>query len=208
MSHNELFTDGAADDGPSRPPDEKTSSRSGTNPYADLKRIVEKNGLLDRQPAYFGGKVVLTLCLLAVGLALLPILGGSWLQLANAVYWPSCSSRSAFLPTTSGTGSSLSMPLEEHWLTLIWQPAARNQRQWWIDKHNQHHAHPNHMDVDPDVDIPLLAFEEEQAFEKRGLARFVVKYQAVLIFPLRCCNRSACSAAASSSWRARKRDDR
>jgi fatty acid desaturase len=40
------------------------------------------------------------------------------------------------------------------------------------------------MDLDPDVDIPLLAFEEEQALEKRGLARFVVKYQAALIFPL------------------------
>ncbi len=40
------------------------------------------------------------------------------------------------------------------------------------------------MDVDPDVDIPLLAFEEEQALEKRGFARFVVKHQAALIFPL------------------------
>jgi fatty acid desaturase len=57
-------------------------------------------------------------------------------------------------------------------------------RQWWIDKHNKHHGHPNQMDLDPDVEIPLLAFDEEQALEKRGLARFVVKYQAALIFPL------------------------
>ena len=40
------------------------------------------------------------------------------------------------------------------------------------------------MDLDPDVDIPLLAFEEKQALEKRGFARSVVKYQAALIFPL------------------------
>ena len=32
--------------------------------------------------------------------------------------------------------------------------------------------------------IPLMAFDEEQALHKRGLARFVVKYQAALIFPL------------------------
>ncbi len=57
-------------------------------------------------------------------------------------------------------------------------------RQWWIDKHNEHHGHPNQLDVDPDVDIPLLAFEEDQALEKRGLARFIVKYQAALILPL------------------------
>jgi len=57
-------------------------------------------------------------------------------------------------------------------------------RQWWIDKHNEHHGHPNQVDVDPDLDIPMLAFDEDGAMDKTGLARFVVKYQAVLIFPL------------------------
>ena len=84
MNHDELFTVSAADGGTSRPPDEWTSSRSGTNPYADLKRIVKNNGLLDRQPAYFGRKIALSLCLLAMGLALLPILGDTWSQLLNA----------------------------------------------------------------------------------------------------------------------------
>jgi fatty acid desaturase len=71
------------------------------------------------------------------------------------------------------------------WATLIFGNLLLGvSRQWWIDKHNEHHGHPNQIDVDPDVDIPLLAFEEEQALDKRGLARFVVKYQACLIFPL------------------------
>jgi fatty acid desaturase len=71
------------------------------------------------------------------------------------------------------------------WLTLIFGNFLLGlSRQWGIDKHNEHHGHPNQMDLDPDVDIPLLAFEEEQALEKRGFARFVVKYQAALIFPL------------------------
>ena len=71
------------------------------------------------------------------------------------------------------------------WVTLILGNLLLGiSRQWWIDKHNEHHGHPNQIDVDPDVDIPLLAFEEEQALEKRGLARFIVKYQAGLIFPL------------------------
>ena len=57
-------------------------------------------------------------------------------------------------------------------------------REWWIDKHNEHHGHPNQLDVDPDVDIPLLAFEKDQALGNTGFARFVVKHQAALIFPL------------------------
>jgi fatty acid desaturase len=186
LKHDELFASGARDDDP--PPDRsaRTSSRTGTNPYADLKRIIKKDGLLDRQPAYFYGKFFLNTCLLAVGLALLPILGSTWLQLANAVYLAVVFVQISFLAHDLGHRQfTFRAPWKNNWATLIVGNLMLGlSRQWWIDKHNEHHAHPNQMDTDPDVDIPLLAFEEEQAFEKRGLARFVVKYQAVLIFPL------------------------
>ena len=29
---------------------------------------------------------------------------------------------------------------------------------WWVDKHNRHHAHPNHEGKDPDIAIGALAF--------------------------------------------------
>jgi len=175
LNHDELLANSATDDG-LRLSDERTSSRPGTNPYADLKRIVKENGLLDRQPVYFGVKIALTLCLLAAGLALLPILGSSWLQLANAIYLAAVLVQISFLAHDFGHRQfSFHTPWKNTWATLVLGNLLLGiSRQWWIDKHNQHHAHPNQMDVDPDVDIPLLAFEEEQAFEKRGLARFVV----------------------------------
>jgi hypothetical protein len=40
-----------------------------------LKRLINQNGLLDRQPAYYMGKTVFTLGLLAVSVALLFVLG-------------------------------------------------------------------------------------------------------------------------------------
>ncbi|HJW62769.1 MAG TPA: acyl-CoA desaturase, partial [Actinomycetes bacterium] len=43
---------------------------------------------------------------------------------------------------------------------------------------------PNHEDLDPDIDIPALAFTAGQARDKRGLARLVARYQAWLFFPL------------------------
>ena len=45
--------------------------RSRSNQYAELKRLIKQNGLLDRQPAYFAGKITLTFGLLAVSLTLL-----------------------------------------------------------------------------------------------------------------------------------------
>jgi hypothetical protein len=51
-----------------------------------LKRLIKQNGLLDRQPAYYMGKMAFTLGLLAVSLALLFVLDDSWFQLLNAIY--------------------------------------------------------------------------------------------------------------------------
>jgi fatty acid desaturase len=186
LNHDEYFTTDATGGRPSRPQGVGTSSRSSTNPYAHLKRVIKENGLMDPQPAYFGRKIALTLCLLAAGLAMLPILGDSWLQLANAGYLAVVFVQISFLAHDFGHRQfSFRRSWKNTWSTLLLGNLLLGMsRQWWIDKHNEHHAHPNQMDVDPDVDIPLLAFEEEQAFEKRGLARFVVKYQAVLIFPL------------------------
>src|SRR3712207_3742242 len=134
----------------------------GVNPYAELKRILKKNGLLDRQPAYFGGKIFLNLALLAVGLALLPVLDNTWLQLANAVYLAFVFVQISFLAHDFGHRQfSFRAAWKNDWATLVLGNLLLGvSRQWWIDKHNDHHGHPNQMDVDPDIDIPLLAFEE------------------------------------------------
>jgi fatty acid desaturase len=157
-----------------------------TNPYAQLKRLIKKNGLLDRQPAYYAAKTGFTLALLAVSIALLFVLGETSFQLLNAAYLAFVFVQISLLAHDFGHRQfSFRSPWKNDWLTLIFGNLLLGiSRQWWIDKHNEHHGHPNQMDLDPDVDIPLLAFEEEQALDKRGLARFVVKYQAALIFPL------------------------
>ena len=33
-------------------------------------------------------------------------------------------------------------------------------RSWWVEKHNRHHANPNHVELDPDVQNPVVAFTE------------------------------------------------
>jgi fatty acid desaturase len=169
-----------------RPLLKKSAPRPLPNQYAELKRLIKQRGLLDRQPAYYAGKTAFTLGLLAVSLILLFVLGDTWFQLLNAVFLAFVFVQISLLAHDFGHRQfSFRSPWKNDWLTLVFGNLLLGlSRQWWIDKHNEHHGHPNQMDVDPDVDIPLLAFEEEQALEKRGFARFVVKYQAALIFPL------------------------
>src|SRR5215217_8237205 len=186
MNPNRLSRAHAAGENPAHPVLKQSAPRSLPNQYAELKRLIKQRGLLDQQPVYFAGKSLLTLGLLAVGLTLLLILDNLWLQLLNAAYLAFVFVQLSLLAHDFGHRQfSFRTPWKNDWLTLVFGNLSLGvSRQWWIDKHNEHHGHPNQMDLDPDVDIPLLAFEEEQALEKRGFARFVVKYQAALIFPL------------------------
>ena len=167
-------------------PSLQAGRRHEANPYAELKRIVKKNGLLDRQPAYYAGKTALTLGLLAVSLVLLLVSDSLWFQMLNAVYLAFAFGQISLLAHDFGHRQPgvLSGRTNDLITLLLGNGLLGMSREWWVDKHNRHHGHPNQMDTDPDIDIPLLSFEEEQAFEKRGLSRLVTKYQAVLIFPL------------------------
>jgi fatty acid desaturase len=176
----------ALGENPAAPRVQEPASRSAANQYAELKRLIKQSGLLERQPLYYAGKTAFTLGLLAVSLALLFVLDDTRFQLLNAAYLAFVFVQISLLAHDFGHRQfSFRTPWKNDWLTLVFGNLLLGvSRQWWIDKHNEHHGHPNQMDVDPDVDIPLLAFEEEQALEKRGFARFVVKHQAALIFPL------------------------
>jgi fatty acid desaturase len=165
---------------------DQTGRRHEANLYAELKRTIKKAGLMDRQPAYYAGKSALTLSLLAVGLALLFVSGSLWLQMLNAVYMAFVFGQISLLAHDFGHRQTgfLSPRTNDFVTLLLGNGLLGMSREWWVEKHNSHHGHPNQMDTDPDIDIPLLAFEEEQAFEKRGLSRFVTKHQAFFIFPL------------------------
>ncbi|CAN5185251.1 acyl-CoA desaturase [soil metagenome] len=163
-----------------------SGTQPGINHYAALKRLVKQGGLMEPQPAYYVGKVALTFGLLASSVALLLISDNLWIQLLNAAYLAFVFVQISLLAHDCGHRQfSFSASWKDDFSALILGNLLLGiSRQWWIDKHNEHHGNPNHLDLDPDVDIPLLAFDEEQALDKRGFARFVAKYQAVLIFPL------------------------
>jgi fatty acid desaturase len=54
----------------------------------------------------------------------------------------------------------------------------------WKTRHNMHHARPNQEDLDPDMEIPLIATSAE-CFQKKGaLQRWLIRYQAYYYYPL------------------------
>ena len=54
---------------------------------------------------------------------------------------------------------------------------------YWKYKHNKHHANPNVIDSDPDIDIPLFSFTKNKK-QQNFLTRNLLKYQAYLYYPV------------------------
>lgn len=165
------------------------------NDYAALKTLVIEAGLLEAQGTYYAVKLAYTLAMFAVGVALLFFLTG-WLRvLVVAPYMAFVSAQLGFLAhdlghkqvfRARGLGSKQAFDSTKvnNWVgMLVANLLVGMGLYWWNEKHNAHHANPNHDGLDPDIDIPFMAFSEEQAVRKSGLSRIVTAYQAFLFFP-------------------------
>lgn len=152
--------------------------------FAQLSRIVQQAGLLDRRHGYYVTKIVLTVAAYAGAWLVFAYLGDSWWQLVTAAVLALIFGQLSFIGHDAGhkqifrgrpANDALGFPLAG----LVGLSYG-----WWIGKHNRHHANPNHEDDDPDLNMPALAFTTGQGRARRGLARWMTKYQAFLFFPL------------------------
>ncbi len=153
--------------------------------YRDLKRRVEAAGLLERRPRAYLARLLVAGLLLALGVLLLARFRDPRLQALIAFFLGLVTVQLAFLVHDAGHRQAF---------THRWQNALAGilvgdllvgvSYGWWVKKHNEHHANPNHADLDPDIDLPLIAFSPEQVAAKRGVARSITKYQAWWAVPL------------------------
>jgi fatty acid desaturase len=153
--------------------------------HAALMRQVKQEGLLDRRPGYYTAKIALTLGLLAAGWVAFVLLGDSWYQLLTAAFLAVVFTQLAFVAHDAGHGQIFPTRRANDRLGLtLGNLLLGFSYGWWMGKHTRHHANPNNVDRDPDVNLEAVAFTTDQARAKRGLTKFVARYQAWLFFPL------------------------
>jgi fatty acid desaturase len=155
------------------------------NDFATLKRLLMQRGLLEKQPRYYAVKMLLTFSLLMLSLTFLILVHQSWLQLLNAAFLAFVSTQLGLLGHDAGHRQLFRRTWKNDSVSLITGNFLLGMSHgWWIEKHNQHHSHPNQQDLDPDIDIPLLAFSSDHLPRSGKLRLFLVKYQATFFFPL------------------------
>jgi fatty acid desaturase len=120
-----------------------------------------------------------------VGLAAFVIIGASWWQLAVAGYFAVISTQLGFLGHDAGHRQIFTSGRANHAVGVVLATAGIGlSYDWWVDKHNRHHAHPNDEDKDPDIGAGALVFTTGQARLSRGFPRLMYRYQAYGFFPL------------------------
>jgi fatty acid desaturase len=152
--------------------------------YIELKGRITGAGLLDRQVSYHTIKIVFSAAMYVGGIALIVVLHNPWLLVLDAAFLAFAFTQMAFLAHSAGHKQILPGGRWNDAFCIIFMNLfLGGSAGWWIDKHNAHHGNPNHVDLDPDITLPVIAFSREQAVTKHGILRLLVKYQAFLFFP-------------------------
>ena len=153
--------------------------------YAELKRLITEKGLLEKQPGFLTYKILLTAAMLTVSIIILFRIDNFWVQLLNAIFMGFIFGQIGFIAHDTGHRQGFHTTKQNDFFGLLHGNLLVGMSYgWWMYKHNQHHAHPNQEDLDPDIAIPVIAFTEKAALEKRGIPRFIVKYQKYFFIPL------------------------
>lgn len=168
---------------PTKPRD--PNAQPVTSTYSSLARTVRDAGLLHRAHHYYAW----TLAALSVALGGIitgfVLLGDSWLQLLMAGALGLVLTQFAFVAHEASHRQVFeSGPRNDRMGRLLANAVVGISYSWWMNKHTRHHANPNKVGKDPDIENDTIAFTEDGARQHRGLKRWINRYQGWLFFPL------------------------
>lgn len=163
----------------------RVAAQSETKSYAHLSRQIRDRGLLRRTPTFY--TLLFAGLVLALGGAIagLVLLGHSWLQLLIAGALGVIFTQFAFLSHeaahrqifTSGPANDLAG-------RVLGNGVVGMSYSWWMNKHSRHHANPNRIGKDPDIEEPMISFYSEEALSRKGFRAWMATKQGYLFFPL------------------------
>ena len=152
--------------------------------FAVLVADVKAAGLLRRRPGAYAARFVVNALLLGATATLFVVLGPSWWQLATAALLAVVGTQLAYVGHDAGHRQIAAGRRGNEIIGHLHGALVGMSFGTWTEQHNRHHAHPNHVDADPDIDIAVLAFTGERARASTGFVRWMIRHQAVLFLPL------------------------
>ncbi|GAA4381326.1 acyl-CoA desaturase [Agromyces bauzanensis] len=163
----------------------RTGSMDITRSYTALSRVARESGLLNRARWFYLALVSLLTLALGGAITGFILLGDSWFQLLIAGALGLIFTQFAFLAHEASHRAVLeSGPANDRVGRFLAAGVVGISYAWWMTKHTRHHANPNKLGKDPDIDFDTISFTEESAAKQRGVMAFVTRRQGWLFFPM------------------------
>lgn len=159
-----------------------------TNPvstFSALLATVRDAGLLQRRRGFYA--IVASVLLLALGGCVTGfiLLGDSWFQLLIAGALGIVFTQFAFLAHEASHRQVFeSGKANDRAGRILAAGVVGISYSWWMTKHTRHHANPNMIGKDPDVELDTISFLEQDAATAGRLRALITRKQGYLFFPL------------------------
>ncbi|HIE62543.1 MAG TPA: acyl-CoA desaturase [Microbacterium sp.] len=152
--------------------------------YTQVSQVVRELGLLRRTPWFYAAVGAAIAAGFGGAITGFIVLGDSWLQLLMAAAFGILFTQVAFLAHEAAHRQILSSGPANDRLARVLGGIVGMSYSWWDSKHSRHHANPNRVGKDPDIEVDTISFLETDAAASRGLVRVVTRKQGWLFFPL------------------------
>jgi len=156
-----------------------------TTEYSALLRTVRDAGLLNRRTSFYG--MIFGIMLVALGGAVTGfiLLGDSWFQLLIAGVLGIILTQFAFLAHEASHrqvfASGKMNDVAGRTLANLFVGISYS---WWMTKHSRHHANPNVIGKDTDIERDFISFQEVDAAKATGIYAWFTRRQGYFFFPV------------------------
>ncbi|MEV8357750.1 acyl-CoA desaturase [Microbacterium sp. NPDC076895] len=152
--------------------------------YTQVSQVVRELGLLQRTPWFYAAVGAAIAVGFGGAITGFILLGDSWFQLLIAAALGILFTQVAFLAHEAAHRQILSSGPANDRLARVLGGVVGMSYSWWDSKHSRHHANPNRVGKDPDIEVDTISFLETDAAASRGIVRLITRKQGWLFFPL------------------------
>jgi Fatty acid desaturase len=170
-----------------RPTSPRTAGPRVADPhtYRELLRTVRDAGLLRKRPGFYVTVLAAWTGALLLTAGAFVLVGDSWWQLAVAGFLGVVLTQFAFVAHEALHRQVFANDAANVRLgRALANGVVGISSTWWNHKHSRHHANPNTVGKDPDIDADTIRFTPESAAAATGPLRHLVRHQGWAFFPL------------------------
>jgi fatty acid desaturase len=155
-----------------------------TSDFAALLATVRDAGLLRRHRRFYIANFLIVTAVMAAAWVGFAFLRGSWFELLIAAAMGILFTQYAFMGHETAHRQVWATPAANDLSArILCDLIVGMSYSWWMNKHSRHHAQPNTVDRDPDIERDFLVFQEKQARELTGISKWLAPKQGWIFFP-------------------------